>query len=285
MNTDSRFRSGFSPTRIALTAATATAAASAAACLLLIGAAPAQAQTASDRAGPPDYLALGVASVAEFPGASDRTAVPAVLGRFRLGPMTLRLQGNRAQLNLMPAGSPWALGPTIGLRQARDADVKDSVVQRLRPVDAGGVGGVFVDYSWRGLAKTGDSLTAGIELLSGKTGGQSRLNLGYQLAPLGNWFLNVGVQLSTASSKYQQTYFSVDADNALRSGLPQFTAESGLNEASLSLGATYALSRQWLLIGFVQAGRLQGDAADSPIVKLRGNKNLSTAAIAVGYQF
>lgn len=69
--------------------------------------------------------------------------------------------------------------------------------------------------------------------------------------------------VGAASAKYQRTYFDVDADNALRSDL----------------------SRDWLLIGRGQVARLFGDAAASPIVKLRGSRNQSGLVLAVGRSF
>jgi MipA family protein len=237
----------------------------------------AQAHNAEAQGAAPDLIALGVASVAEFPGSSDLAAVPALLGRFTLGPTAVRLLCNSAQLNVLPASSPWALGPVLALRPARDDGVRDAVIKTLRPVDTGVAAGAFVEYSWRGLMSPGDSLTAGIDMLGGKTGALARASLGYQWAPVGDWRFT--------SAKYQETWFDVDADNARRSGLAAYSGSSGAQDITLSLGASYALSRQWMLIGRLQGGRLLGDAADSPIVQRRGSVNQGSAALAVGYVF
>lgn len=87
----------------------------------------------SDKQTPPDFLALGVAFVPEFEGASERGALPALIGRVTVGATTLRLLGNSVQWNLLPANSTWAAGPVLSLRSARDEDVDDAVVKRLRP--------------------------------------------------------------------------------------------------------------------------------------------------------
>ncbi len=239
----------------------------------------------SDKQTPPNFLALGVAVVPEFEGSSDRSAVPALIGRFAIGSTTLRVLGNSAQWNLLPESSPWAVGPVLSLRSARDNDVADAVVKRLRKVDASAGAGVFGEYRWRVLVDASDSLTAGVELQGGKGGAHAQASLGYQWQAASGLRLNVSTHVGAASAKYQRTYFDVDANNATRSGLPRYAGERGVDEAGLALGASYEVSRDWLLIGRVQAARLVGDAADSPIVRLRGSRNQSSLVIAVGRSF
>lgn len=264
----------------------ALALATLAAALLTLGCpADAQAQALAKRAGAPDYLALGIGSVPEFPGASDRQAVPAVLGRISLGGSTLRLQGNSFQLDLMPKDSAWAMGPMLIPRLGRDNDVSDPVIKTLRPIRRGVAAGAFAQYSWSGLFDAEDALSVGVEALGASTGAYGRASLGYQWAPVGDLRFNAGLGLGLASSKYLRTWFNIDADNAGRSGLPVYAGGSGLNTASVNLGASYALPSRWLLIGGVQLNRLVGDAADSPIVRQRGNRGQASYALALGRSF
>ncbi len=251
--------------------------------VLACGATAARAQSATQ--APPNFLALGVAVVPEFEGSSQRSAVPALIGRFTIGETTLRLLGNSAQWNLLPASSPWAAGPVVSLRASRDEDVDDVVIKRLRPIDASAGVGVFGEYSWRGLVDGSDALTAGVELLGGKAGARAQASLGYQWQAAGGLRFSVDTHVGASSAKYQRTYFDVDADNALRSGLPRYTGERGADEVGLALGASYEVSREWLLIGRVQVARLVGDAGDSPIVKLRGSRNQSGLVLALGRSF
>lgn len=244
---------------------------------------PAWAQSTGQ--APPNFLALGVALVPEFEGSSNRSAVPALIGRFAIGATTLRLLGNRAQWSLLPASSPWALGPVLSLRSSRDEDVEDAVVKRLRPIDATAGAGIFAEYSWSGLVNPSDDLTAGFELLGGKSGAHAQVSLGYQWQAAPGLRIDTGAHVGVASGKYQRTYFDVDADNVARSGLPRHAGKRGVDEIGLALGASYEVSRDWLLIGRLQVARLVGDAGDSPIVELRGNRNQSIFALAVGRAF
>lgn len=239
----------------------------------------------SDKQTSPNFLALGVAVVPQFEGSSDRSAAPALIGSFTIGSTTLRLLGNSAQWNLLPESSPWAVGPVLSLRSARDDDVDDVVVKRLRPIDASAGAGVFGEYRWRGLVEAGDSLTAGVELQGGKGGARSQASLGYQWQAASGLRLNVGTHVGAASTKYQRTYFDVDADNATRAGLPRYNGKRGVDEAGLAVGASYEVWTDWQLIGRVQATRLVGDAADSPIVRLRGSRNQRSLVLAVGRSF
>ncbi len=271
-----------SPPHSYLTALT-TAASLVAVGILTCAVTPVWAQSAKQ--APPDFLALGVALVPEFEGSSERNALPALIGRFAVGSTTLRLLGNSAQWNLLPASSPWALGPVLSLRSSRDEDVKDAVVKRLRPVDTTAGAGAFVEYNWSGLVDPSDSLTAGFEVISGKSGARTQMSIGYQWQLAPGLRINTSTQLGMASAKYQQTYFDVDADNAARSGLPRYTGERGMDRASLAIGASYDVSKDWLLIGRLQVTRLFGDAGDSPIVQLRGDRKQSTFVLSVGRTF
>jgi MipA family protein len=240
---------------------------------------------ASAQEGPRNLIALGAIAVPDFEGSADRVAAPLLLGRLDLGSYgSLRLAGTGLQLNLLGPKSAWAFGPVLSFRAARDADVDDVVVQRLREVDAATEFGLFLEYSLADTLSTGDRLAFGVEAKGGK-GSQFSLGVSYQAAKLGDVQFGVDARAVFANDRYMDSYFSVDGDNSVRSGLPGYTATSGLKSISLGVNATYDLSREWTLIGRVGFSRLMGDARDSPIVQLRGDANAVSAGLAVGYRF
>jgi outer membrane protein len=250
--------------------------------LSLLGAAlsPALAQE-----GPRNLLAVGAISVPDFEGSADKAAAPLLLGRLDLGRYgSLRLAGAGLQHNLAGPKSAWAFGPTLSFRAARDADVEDAVVQRLREVEAATEFGFFVEYGVTDALATGDRFAVGAEAKGGK-GNQFSLGVSYQPARLGGVQIGVDARAVFANDKYMDSYFSVDADNSARSGLPGYTASSGIKNINLGFTASYDITGQWTLIGRVGVSRLMGDARDSPIVQLRGDVNAVSAGLALGYRF
>ena len=248
--------------------------------LLCLALAPAAAQD-----GPRNLLALGAIAVPDYEGSADKAAAPLLLGRLDLGSYgSLRLAGAGLHYNLLGPKSRWALGPVLSFRAARDADVDDAVVQRLREVEAATEFGFFIEYGLADTFSQGDRLAFGLEAKGGK-GSQFSLGLSYQAARRSGLQLGFDARAVFANDRYMDTYFSVDSDNSLRSGLPGYAATSGLKSISLGINASYDLSNEWTLIGRVGFSRLLSDARDSPIVQQRGDANATSAGLAVGYRF
>ncbi|MGO4702526.1 MipA/OmpV family protein [Dyella sp. 2RAB6] len=78
-----------------------------------------------------------------------------------------------------------------------------------------------------------------------------------------------GPGLSWSDGKHNRTFYGVDDAQSLRSGYAAYRPGSGLESVRFSLGADYRLSERWTLGARAIAARLQGDAADSPIVAKR----------------
>jgi outer membrane protein len=234
---------------------------------------------------PRDFLGIGVISIPEFEGSADKRAAPFIVGRIDFGSAgSLRLNGLTAQYNLLSGKSAWAAGPLLALRPQRDADVTDAVVQKLREVDAALELGAFVEYGWLDAVASGDRFSLGIEARGGK-GALMSLTSQYRAPRMGAWQFGADARLDYANDKHMETYFSVDADNSARSGLPVYAAAGGAKSASLGFTGTYDLDRDWMLIGRLGFSRLLGDAKDSPIVQERGQSGAVSLGLAVGYRF
>lgn len=243
------------------------------------------ADSAMAQEAPRNLLGLGAISVAEFEGSADKAVRPFLLGRLDLGRYgSLRLAGLSVQHNLMGSDSRWAIGPVLSMRAARDDGIDDPVVRRLREVDGTVEAGIFVEYGFSDTLTQGDRLSVGLEVKGGK-GNQASWGASYQGAKTGAFQYGIDVRATYANDKYMDTYFSVDADNSVRSGLPTYVASAGLKSTSIGFTGTYDLSRQWALIGRFGVSRLAGDASDSPIVRLRGDTNSTSVGLAIGYRF
>lgn len=62
-------------------------------------------------------------------------------------------------------------------------------------------------------------------------------------------------------------------------------AQAGMKDVKIGVNAGYDITSSVNLFARVEAGRLLGDAADSPIVKNQGNENQFTTALGVAYHF
>ena len=96
---------------------------------------------------------------------------------------------------------------------------------------------------------------------------------------------SVAASSTWADQDYMRTYFSVDALQSARSGLPRFAAGSGLKDAGANLGLQYRLGDHWMVAGSAGYTRLFGDAADAPLVRLRGSPDQWQGALFLAYRF
>jgi outer membrane protein len=78
-----------------------------------------------------------------------------------------------------------------------------------------------------------------------------------------------GPGVAWSDGKHNRTFYGVDDVQALRSGYPAYRPGAGIESLRFSLGVDYRIGERWTLGARAIAARLQGDAADSPIVEKR----------------
>ena len=79
--------------------------------------------------------------------------------------------------------------------------------------------------------------------------------------------LTAGPRLLAGNDAYAATYFGVTEAEALASAFPAYEATGGLISAGIEVGMDYRFAPDWSLYATARWDRLQGDAADSPIVR------------------
>lgn len=94
--------------------------------------------------------------------------------------------------------------------------------------------------------------------------------------------ITVSPSLHFGSRKYMQTYFGVTPQQSADSGFAPYTADSGLQAASLTVAWKHTFSRQWAVQTAVGTTRLLGNVAKSPIVQ---NKQGYFAGTGIVYTF
>ena len=87
------------------------------------------------------------------------------------------------------------------------------------------------------------------------------------VVPTDRLTLRAGPRVLWGDEDYTGTYFGVTGSEAAASGFDAFTPEAGLVSAGVELGVTYQVNDIWGVEGAVRYDRLQGDAADSPLVQ------------------
>jgi MipA family protein len=102
--------------------------------------------------------------------------------------------------------------------------------------------------------------------------------------------INLSVSGDLIDSDFADYYFTVDAAGSVASGLPAYRAGSGLK--SLGASALFgfdlsgnALDGGWGVFVLGSYSRMQGDAADSPIVRIRGDANQYFGGAGLTYTF
>lgn len=186
----------------------------------------------------------------------------------------------------------WKAGPQAKLRFGRDEDGSGSpfaisggsdALIGLGDVDATVELGGFVEKrlganrQWSGRLEV-------LRGFGGHDGIVADASLSYQLRA-GRAIVNVGPRATFATDDFTQTYFGIDADQALGSGLPPYRPDGGL--VSYGIGGTLVrpLDQRSAITIFSSFELLGGVAADSPLVRERGGREQFSIGIGYGYRF
>jgi outer membrane protein len=168
----------------------------------------------------------------------------------------------------------------------------DLLTDRTHSGDRAPLGLHDVDYTLElgGFAELypASFLRTRVELLQGVTGADglvANFMADFIYKPHPQWLFTAGPRLKVVNDQYNSTFFSVDGQEALASGLPNYHASGGLNSAGIDATARYDVSARLSLRAFAEWDRLTSDAADSPIVKLRGSEDQFQIGIGAAYKF
>ena len=96
-------------------------------------------------------------------------------------------------------------------------------------------------------------------------------------------FAGVGAGLTWSSSSFMQQRFGVTTGAAAASGLPTYTAGAGVRQVYAWPAVVWRFSPRWFAAGGAFYQRITGDAADSPIITQRGDRNQWTVGAGLAY--
>jgi len=106
------------------------------------------------------------------------------------------------------------------------------------------------------------------------------------IVPVARGFtVSAGPRFTWESSNAVSPYFGIDAAQAAASGLSVFDAKGGPHAAGAGAQVTYRIDPHWEVHSYVEYERLLGDAANSPLVTVRGSANQTTVGVGASYSF
>jgi MipA family protein len=259
----------------------------AAACVALLGLSAAPLQAADFLGGYKDdgagywVVTLGGYAVAEpkYFGADDYTARfwPIVDIRRPSARDWLGLPDDSASLTLLQ-GTNYRVGAAADWLMARSSDDARGLHEIDYTIELGG----FAEYYPVPFLRTR------VEALQGVTGANgflAKFAADFIFKPEAQWLFTLGPRLKFVDTQYQSEFFSVNAREAAAAALPVYHASSGFNSVGIDATARYTVSPRFSIRAFANWSRLEGDAADSPIVKLRGSDDQWQAGLGAAYTF
>ncbi len=150
----------------------------------------------------------------------------------------------------------------------------DEISARLQ---AGAFYNVYLNPQWR--------LTSSLLAGAGQDRDGVRLDLGVQrlAAVLGERHrVSVAAGVGIVNAHYNESYFGVTAEEAVRSRFPAYRPGGGVQDVHVGARWNWVLSPSWMLTSNLQAKRLLGDARLSPLTERSTNLTVSTA---IAYRF
>jgi outer membrane protein len=214
-------------------------------------------------------VGAGVVNMPKFPGASGTKweLVPSVsvnYDRFFIG-------ANPDAGSLLSLGaylyrdSNWRIGAAVTydfIDPRNESD--DSRLQGLGDVKRTAHAELFGVYTWDFIAARASVLT---DIAGNDRGTVATFDLLGRYQPIPQLTLTAGPGLTWGSDKYNETYFGVTPEQSARSGLPSYSAGSGLNQLRFSVNGVYRIAKRWNAGASVSLAWLRGDATDSPITE------------------
>ncbi|WNC91817.1 MipA/OmpV family protein [Paraburkholderia sp. FT54] len=170
------------------------------------------------------------------------------------------------------------LGAALSFDFQSRKESDDPRLHGLGNVDGGPKLKLFADYTWW-------AFTGSVALYQDIAGHQQGTTVSTDFlasAPVGGWLFSVGPGFTWANGTYTRTFFGVSAQQSAASGLPAYNTSAGVRDIHLNAMVTYDFSRHWNGSVAATFGRLEHDAANSPITEKRFE--LNTLA-SVNYKF
>ncbi len=223
-----------------------------------------------------DHIVIGIGAgyAPAYQGSDKYRALPVPVIDVSWGPFFANLQ-NGIGVNAIDTDHI-TIGASVTVMQGyRSKDAPDGIGKLS--FGAGGRG--FMDLKAAGFVAT-IGATKGF---AGNTKGLiADASLSYPLAVTSRLTLVPTIGTTWADKKHNDRFYGVNSKQSLASGLPQFRAGSGFNDASFMLSAQYRLTERFSLGATGGVTTLLGKVKDSPIVF---HKTQPLGFLSLSYRF
>lgn len=232
-------------------------------------------------------IATGPFIAPEFEGATDYRVLPMPFVRARKGNYFIQTEGPGLTANIVNDRF-FNAGPSIRYRGERDDDVQNMLVKRLEPINSSIIVGGFISYSVP-LGKRGERIEAKIKPMfdigDAHNGYSVATSLTYRRVFGPKMRFGLAVNATYADENYNNTYFGVNASNALLGYLPTYSAGAGLKDVGANFNLAYSFNQNWGIIGIVSYKKLLDPAKNSPLIQAAGTTNQFFGTIGLSYRF
>jgi MipA family protein len=241
-------------------------------------------------------LSLGVGGgvAPQFEGSKAYKAIPFATLRYEDENISVATNGPGLEIDFVPSRK-LDLGLIVKAEFGRKGGIDDPLVRLLPRVGTGvEVGGFIATGLPLKVLGAEDptiltvKLSAVQDIASGHKGALITSSFG-AVRPIGKRMTLIGsASLTYASRNYMNAYFDVTPAASALTGLAPYRAAAGLKDVGLTAIANVKLgdpdTGNWSLTTIVSGKRLLGDAAASPIVRLRGTPTQAFFGLALNYR-
>lgn len=244
---------------------------------VLISSAPALAQ---DGEGTRIRVGLGPQTRPEYIGADKNNIMPLVDFSMKKGNEQFDFEAPDDNFDIaLYKSNGFSIGPVAAYQSGRKRkDVGADVDKVKGTIEVGG----FVQYE----IGTGTRLRLEVRQgLGGHKGLVGQLGADQVWRDGDKWQFSIGPRVLTSNGRFMRSWFGVDEDVALATGLDEFEPDAGIHAVGVTSGMYYSFGGAFGMFGYGRIERLVGDAADSPIVREFGSKTQVSAGLGLTYTF
>lgn len=227
-------------------------------------------------------VGIGGEYTPDFVGSKNGKLMPIPIFSIRRAGSVDQFRGPRdsASIALFDVGN-FRAGPAFKYVASRRSD-KYAELTGLGDVKAAYELGGFVEYFPVDWLRLRSELR---QSMGGNTGTVADVSADVIVPLIQRLTISAGPRFTWKSTKATAPYFGVDAVQSVASGLPMYDARGGAHSVGFGGQISYRINPQWEVHAYVEYEKLLGDAADSPLVKLRGSSNQTTIGLGASYSF